>query len=89
LDFNKNLYAESICNVSDTSNMGDFIGSYIPELASSKENMMLNKCLDFLEIKNVVLNINGNSAPGSYGFGGVFYHSCWEIIGTDVSNVVQ
>jgi len=37
-----------------------------------------------LEIKNVVFNLNGNSAPGPDGFGGVFYHSCWEIIGTDV-----
>ena len=40
--------------------------------------------LIFLEIKNVVFNLNGNSAPGPDGFGGVFYHSCWEIIGTDV-----
>jgi len=35
LDFYKNLYAESISNVPDTSNMEDFIGSYIPELVSS------------------------------------------------------
>ena len=31
-------------------------------------------------------NLNGNSAPS---LDGVFYHSCWEIIGTDVCNVVQ
>jgi len=51
--------------------------------------MMLIKCPDFSEIKNVVFNLNGNSAPGPDGFGGVFYHSCWEIIGTDVCNDVQ
>jgi len=51
--------------------------------------MMLIKYPDFLEIKNVVFNLNGNSARGPDGFGGVFYHSCWEIIGTDVCNVVQ
>jgi len=50
---------------------------------------MLIKCPDFLEIKNVVFNLNGNSAPGSDGFGGVLYHSCWKIIGTNVCNVVQ
>jgi len=88
LDFCKNLYAESISNVVDTSNMEDFIGTYIPELVSSKENMMLIKCPDFSEIKNVVFNLNGNNAPGLDGFGGVFYHSLWEIIGTDVCNVV-
>jgi len=38
LDFYKNLYAEFISNVQDTSNMEDFIGTYIPELISSKEN---------------------------------------------------
>jgi len=89
LDFYKNLYVESIFNVPDTSNMEDFIGSYIPELVSSEENMMLIKCPDFLEIKTIVFNLNGNSAPGPDGFCGVFYHSCRDIIGTDVCNVVQ
>jgi len=42
-----------------------------------------------LEIKNVAFNHNGNSDPGPDGFGGVFYHSCREIIGTNVCNVVQ
>jgi len=89
LDFYKNLYAESISNVQDTSNMEDFIGTYIPELVSSEKNMMLIKCPDFLEIKNVIFNLNGNSAPGVDGFGGVFYHSCWKIIGTYVCNAIQ
>ena len=75
LDFHKNLYAKSISNVLDTRNMEDFIGTHIPELVSSKENMMLIKCSDLLEIKNVVFNLNGNSDPGPDGFGGVFYLS--------------
>jgi len=50
--------------------------------------MKLIKCPDFLEIKIVVFNLNGNNALGLDGFGGVFYHSCWDIIGTDVCNVV-
>ena len=89
LDFYKNPYAESISNVLDTDNTKDFIGTYIHAMVSSEENMMLIKCPDFSEIKNVVFNLNGNSAPGPDGFGGVFYHSCWEIIGTNVCNVVQ
>jgi len=89
LEFYKTLYAESISHVQDTYNMKDFIGTYIPELVSSKENMMLIKCPEFLEIKNVVFNLNGNSAPDPDGFDDVFYHSCWEIIGTGVCNVVQ
>jgi len=89
LDFYKTLYAESISHDQDTGNMEDFIGTYVPNLVSSDENMMLMKCPDILEIKNVVFNLNGNSAPGLDGFGGVFYHSCWDIIGTDVCNAVQ
>jgi len=90
LDFYKNLYVESISNVQDTSNVEDFIGSYIPELVSSEENMMLIKSSDFLEIKTVVFNLNGNSAHGPYGFGGVFYHSFWWwILPKMNSNVVS
>jgi len=69
--------------------MEDFIGTYISELVSSEKNMMLIKCSDFLEMKNVVFNLNGNNGPNPNCFGGVFYHSCWEIIGTDFCNVVQ
>jgi len=76
LDFYKNLYAESISNVLDTDNMEYFIGTYIPGMVSSEENMMLIKSPDFSEIKNVVFNLNRNNAPGPDGFGGVFYHSC-------------
>jgi len=56
--------------------MENFIDTYILELVSSEENMMLIKCLDYLEIKNVVFNLTSNSVPGSDSFGGVFYHSC-------------
>ena len=89
MDFYKTLYAESISHDQDIGNMKDFIVTYVPNLVSSEENMMLMKCLDFLEIKNVVFNLNGNSVPSPDGFGGVFYHSCWDIIGADVCNVVQ
>ena len=72
LDFYKNLYTESIFNVPDTSTMEDFIGSYILELVSSEENMLLIKCPDFLEIKTAIFNLNGNSAFGPDGFDAFF-----------------
>jgi len=37
---------------------------------------MLNKCPDYLEINDVVFNLNGNISPSPDGFGGVLYHSC-------------
>jgi len=58
-------------------------------MVSSKENIMLIKCSNYLKIKNVVFNLDGNNALGLDGYGGIFYHSCWEIIGTYVCKVVQ
>jgi len=89
IEFLNWINTNDLSHVQDTCNMEDFISTYIPELVSSTKNMMLIKCPNFLEIKNVVFNLNGNSAPGPDGFGGLFYHSCWDIIGTDVCNAVQ
>jgi len=47
LDFYKTFYAESISHDQDTSNMEDFIGTYVPNMVFSEENMMLMKCLGF------------------------------------------
>jgi len=58
-------------------------------MVSFEENLMLTKCPNDIEIKVVVFNLNGNRAPGLDCFGGVCYHSCWEIICKDVCNVVQ
>jgi len=69
--------------------MKDFIGTYIPAMVSFEENIMLIKCPDYLEIKNVIFNLNVNVALGPDGFGDVFYHSCWKIIGIDGYKVVQ
>ena len=89
MDFYKNLYAESLSMFRIQVIWKIFIGSYILELVLFEENMMLLKCPNFLEIKNVVFNLNGISSLGPDGFGVVFYHSCWEIIGTQVCNDVQ
>ena len=83
LAFYINLYADFNPNDHTDGNMSDFIGTYVPSMVSSVENNMLTKCRDDLEIKNVVFYLNGNSAPSYNGFGGVFYHSCLDIIRTD------
>ena len=84
-----NFYAESNSNDQATGSMKKFICTYIPETVSSEENIILIKCSNYLKIKNETFNLNGNNATGSDGFDGVFYHFCWEIIGTNVCKDVQ
>lgn len=40
------------------------------------------------EIYNVVINLKVDSAPGPYGFGGIFFHKYWKIIKSDVIQAV-
>ena len=42
-----------------------------------------------MEIKSVFFALNTDSAPGSYGFGGSFYHSCLDIIFVDLRIAVK
>jgi len=57
LAFYKNLYVDSNHNAYITGNTNDFIGTCVLDMVSSKENIMLIKCLDDLEIRNVVFNL--------------------------------
>jgi len=63
LEFYRNLYVDSNPNAHIIGNTNDFICTYIPAMLSSEENIVLIKCPDYLQIKNVVFNLNCNSAP--------------------------
>ncbi|XP_070036172.1 uncharacterized protein [Nicotiana tomentosiformis] len=41
------------------------------------------------EVKQAVFGLNEESAGGLDGFIGAFYHSCWEIIGEDIYDMVR
>nr|XP_016469786.1 PREDICTED: uncharacterized protein LOC107792109 [Nicotiana tabacum] len=49
-----------------------------------EQNEKLNNNPTREEIKHVVFGLNGDSAGGPDGFTGLFYQSCWEIIGEDI-----
>ncbi|XP_042003915.1 uncharacterized protein LOC121752889 [Salvia splendens] len=40
------------------------------------------------EVKRVVFDINADSASGPDGFSSLFYQTCWDLVGTDVTNAV-
>jgi len=50
---------------------------------------MLVRFLSSDEIKKIVFSLNSDSAPGPNGFEGFFFHGCWNIVDSDVFNVVK
>ncbi|XP_060200519.1 uncharacterized protein LOC132628770 [Lycium barbarum] len=63
--------------------------NHIPLLVSQEENKMLCAIPTLDEVKNAVFELSGDSASGPDGLNGVFYHSCWEIVGADVYSVMK
>ncbi|XP_060210670.1 uncharacterized protein LOC132637628 [Lycium barbarum] len=62
--------------------------SLIPVLIDQNRNDLLCQMPSVDEVKNVVFNLSGASDSGPDGFPGVFYQTCWDIIGFDVYKMV-
>lgn len=60
----------------------------IPHLISQGENEMLTLVPTREEVKSAAFSLKSNSAAGPDGFSGVFFQSCWNIIGQDVLEAV-
>ncbi|XP_019266859.1 PREDICTED: uncharacterized protein LOC109244255 [Nicotiana attenuata] len=52
-------------------------------------NMELSRLPTFEEVKGAVFELSGESAGGPGGFTGLFYQSCWDIVGRDIHNMVM
>lgn len=52
-------------------------------------NLMLTAIPSDSEIREAVMSINGNKAPGPDGFSATFYESYWHIVGEDVIRDVR
>ncbi|XP_049393529.1 uncharacterized protein LOC125857915 [Solanum stenotomum] len=61
----------------------------IPQLITSEENDRLTRLPDGKEVKRVVFQLDGTSAAGPNGYTGFFFQQCWDIISSDVVNVVK
>nr|XP_016449536.1 PREDICTED: uncharacterized protein LOC107774498 [Nicotiana tabacum] len=61
---------------------------HIPSMVTMEQNEKLNNNPTREEIKHAVFGLNGDSAGVPDGFTGLFYQSCWEIIGEDIVQMV-
>ena len=67
----------------------NIIGQIDPKLATEEKNTLLISVPYWDVIKNIIFTIDSISSPGPDDCGGCFYHSCWDIIGKEVSFEVQ
>ncbi|XP_070012048.1 uncharacterized protein [Nicotiana sylvestris] len=64
------------------------IVEHVPNLTNTEQNVELIKQPTKEEVKVAVLGLNGDSVGGPDGMTGKFYHSCWDIIGNDLYDMV-
>nr|XP_016444849.1 PREDICTED: uncharacterized protein LOC107770100 [Nicotiana tabacum] len=65
------------------------IVEHVPNLINTEQNAELIKHPLREEVNVAVLGLNGDSAGGADGMTGKFYHSCWDIIGDDLYDMVR
>ncbi|XP_071906094.1 uncharacterized protein [Coffea arabica] len=74
--FQRLLTAEEASNV-------DELLIHIPNLVSADQNGVLLREVTMEEVKGVVFELDGDSAPGADGFTGTFFRHCWDIVALD------
>ncbi|XP_026378015.1 uncharacterized protein LOC113272387 [Papaver somniferum] len=61
----------------------------IQNVITESDQFMLEVIPEADEIKAVVFDMDGDSAPGPDSVSGMFYKACWDIIQQDFINVIQ
>ncbi|VFQ75326.1 unnamed protein product [Cuscuta campestris] len=67
----------------------DPIKEYLEVRVTEADNLELTKVPTGEEIKEVVWNLNPDSAPGPDGFNGNFFKSCWDTVKEDIISASQ
>nr|XP_016509454.1 PREDICTED: uncharacterized protein LOC107826922 [Nicotiana tabacum] len=81
------FYEEQFTEASTPSSFD--IVEHVPNLINTKQNAELIKQPTKEEVKVAVFGLNGDSAGGPDGMTGKFYHSCWDLIGDDLYDMVR
>jgi len=82
-------YFLAILSVDNNCIHNDLVADTIPSLVTNEDNNNLLRLPQWEEIKNAVFALNGDGTPRPDGFGGRFYQTYWDIVGTDVIQSVQ
>lgn len=79
----------SIKYSSDSKSSGWLVGGEFLVFFPPQDNASLELLPSEEEVRQVVFGMDGESAAGPDGFTGLFFTSCWDIVGQDVVKAVQ
>jgi len=82
-------YYEAIFSMENNCAHNTLVDETIPSLVTYVDNQMLLSFPLHEEIKEAVFALNADEAPGPDGFGGHYYQTFLDIVGTDVVQSVQ
>ncbi|XP_075087558.1 uncharacterized protein LOC107813948 [Nicotiana tabacum] len=60
----------------------------VPSMVTMDQNLELSRLPTIEEVRAVVFELSGESASGPDGFTGLFYQTCWDVIGADLHNMI-
>lgn len=91
---NENISKEAVSffanHFRDEESLEDFnILYHIPKLISDEKNMIMNVLPKMEEVKAVVFELNRVSTSCPDSFLGYFFLSCWDIVGSDITDMVK
>ncbi|KAL0406857.1 UNVERIFIED_CONTAM: hypothetical protein Slati_3999600 [Sesamum latifolium] len=73
------LTAEWVASIKGMSQFG---------LISEKDASFMQQTVSVAEVKNILLDISSDNAPGPDGFTREFFKSAWQVIGEEITEVV-
>ncbi|XP_075101861.1 uncharacterized protein LOC142177287 [Nicotiana tabacum] len=80
------FYQKHYTNEGDASEFS--LLNNIPSMVTMEQNLELSRLPTIKEVRAIVFELSGESASGLDGFTGLFYQTCWDVIGADIHNMV-
>ncbi|XP_070048168.1 uncharacterized protein [Nicotiana tomentosiformis] len=85
------MFKQNIKRVKAFTNEGDAsefsLLNNVPSMVTMDHNLKLSRLPTIEEVRATVFELSGESASGPNGFSGLFYQTCWDVIGADIHNM--
>ncbi|XP_070031692.1 uncharacterized protein [Nicotiana tomentosiformis] len=79
------FYQKQFTNEGDASKFP--LLNNVPSMVTMDQNLELNRLPTIEEVRAAIFELSEESASGPDGFTGLFYQTCWDVIGVDIHNM--